>query len=174
MQLHMGAQRNNNTRIAKSLGADTGYDSISDEAFSHPLGRILDSLEEKNALPKTILYALNPSANTMLATMIGNFAGHGIKGKMQWGSAWWFNDTKIGMQNHLTTLADCGMLSRFIGMLTDSRSFMSYPRHEYFRRILAQLIAGWVEYGEFPHNEKKLRTIMEDICYKNACEYFDL
>ena len=174
MQLHMGAQRNNNTLMGRKLGPDTGYDSISDEPFSRPLGRLLDAMEMKNALPKTILYALNPSADTMLATMIGNFAGHGVKGKMQWGSAWWFNDTKAGMQKHLTTLADCGMLARFIGMLTDSRSFMSYPRHEYFRRILAQVIANWVDSGEFPNDINKLSQIMENICYNNVCEYFGL
>lgn len=172
MQLHMGAVRNNNTQMYQKVGPDTGYDSMSDEAFSRTLARILDSLEMKNALPKTILYALNPTADTMLASMIGNFQGHGIKGKMQWGSAWWFNDTKAGMQKHLTTLADCGMLARFIGMLTDSRSFMSYPRHEYFRRILAQLIADWVDNGEFPADTVKLNQIMADICFNNAAEYF--
>ena len=174
MQLHMGAQRNNNTRMVQKLGADTGYDSISDEGFSRPLAYILDQLEMKNALPKTILYALNPTADTMLATMTGNFQGNGIKGRMQWGSAWWFNDTKPGMQKHLITHADCGVLARFIGMLTDSRSFMSYPRHEYFRRILAQVIADWVDNGEFPNDTKKLNKIMEDICYRNAVEYFGL
>jgi len=174
MQLHMTAQRNNNTRMVSLLGADTGYDSISDEPFSRPLGLILDALESKNALPKTILYALNPAADTMLATMIGNFQGNGIKGRMQWGSAWWFNDTKLGMQKHLTTLADCGMLARFIGMLTDSRSFMSYPRHEYFRRILAATMAEWVDKGEFPNDSDKLNKIAADICYNNALEYFGL
>lgn len=174
MQLHMGAQRGNNSAMTARLGPDTGYDSISDESFSQPLARILDGLESRGALPKTILYALNPSANTMLATMIGNFAGHGVRGKMQWGSAWWFNDTISGMRNHLITLAECGMLSRFIGMLTDSRSFMSYPRHEYFRRILADTIAGWVDNGEFPNDSAKLNKIIEDICYRNACEYFSI
>ncbi|MCL2399128.1 MAG: glucuronate isomerase [Defluviitaleaceae bacterium] len=174
MQLHMGAQRSNNTRMVQKLGADTGYDSMSDETFSSPLAKILDALEAKNALPKTILYGLNPTSDAMLATMIGNFQGNGIKGRMQWGSAWWFNDTKIGMQKHMVTLAECGVLSRFIGMLTDSRSFMSYPRHEYFRRILAQLIAGWVDNGEFPNDTEKLNQIMGDICYRNAVEYFGL
>ena len=174
MQLHMGPLRNNNTAMFEKLGPDTGYDSISDEAFSLTLSRILDSLEINNSLPKTILYALNPSSDAMLATMIGNFQGHGIKGKIQWGSAWWFNDTKLGMEKHLTTLADCGMLARFIGMLTDSRSFMSYPRHEYFRRILAQLLAGWVESGEFPNDTDRLNRIMADICYNNVAEYLNL
>ena len=174
MQLHMTAQRNNNTRMVKSLGPDTGYDSISDEPFSRPLGSLLDALEMKEALPKTILYTLNPAADTMLAAMIGNFQGHGIKGRMQWGSAWWFNDTKTGMRNHLITLANCGVLTRFIGMLTDSRSFMSYPRHEYFRRVLAQVIAEWVDNGEFPADTAKLNQIMRDICYENVVEYLDL
>ncbi|MCL1986674.1 MAG: glucuronate isomerase [Firmicutes bacterium] len=174
MQLHMGAQRNNNTLMIQKLGADTGYDSMSDESFSRPLAKLLDALEMENALPKTILYALNPTADTMLATMIGNFQGGGIKGKMQWGSAWWFNDTKLGMQKHLRTLADCGMLARFIGMLTDSRSFMSYPRHEYFRRILAQVIADWVDNGEFPNDMPRLKKIMEDICYNNVVEYLGI
>jgi len=174
MQIHMNAQRNNNRRMFQKLGPDTGFDSISDDTFSRPLGRLLGELEMKEALPKTILYALNPTSDTMLATMIGNFQGHGIKGKMQWGSAWWFNDTKIGMRNHLTTLADCGMLARFIGMLTDSRSFMSYPRHEYFRRILAQVIAEWVDGGEFPNDKDKLNRIMSDICYGNVVEYLGL
>jgi len=174
MQLHMGAQRNNNSQMFKKIGADTGYDSMSDAPFSLPLGKILDGLEKNDALPKTIVYALNPSADTMLASMIGNFQGRGIKGRMQWGSAWWYNDTKTGMQQHLTILANCGMLARFIGMLTDSRSFMSYPRHEYFRRILADVIGQWVENGEFPNDKAKLNKIMEDICYRNAADYFDL
>ena len=174
MQLHMGAQRSNNTSMVYKLGPDTGYDSMSDKTFSRPLAQILDILEMENALPKTILYALNPASNAMLATMIGNFQGNGIKGRMQWGSAWWFNDTKTGMQKHMITLAECGVLSRFIGMLTDSRSFMSYPRHEYFRRILAQLVADWVDKGEFPYDPARLNQIMGDICYRNAVEYFGL
>jgi len=174
MQMHMNAQRNNNQRMFMQLGADTGYDSISDETFSRPLGQILNALEMKNALPKTILYALNPTSDTMLATMIGNFQGSGIKGKMQWGCPWWFNDTKTGIHNHLITLANCGMLARFIGMLTDSRSFMSYPRHEYFRRILAQTMAEWVDNGEFPNDVERLNRIVEDICYGNVMEYLGL
>ena len=174
MQLHMGAQRNNNTRMFKQLGADTGYDAMSDAAFSLPLARLMDALESKNALPKTILYALNPVADAMLSVMIGGFQGGGIPGKIQWGSAWWFNDTKTGMQNHLIALANNGVLARFVGMLTDSRSFMSYPRHEYFRRILAQVIADWIDNGEFPNDTAKLNKIMGDICCNNAVQYFGL
>jgi glucuronate isomerase len=147
---------------------------MSDANYSRPLALLLDALEVKNALPKTILYGLNPVSDAMLATMIGNFQGGGIPGKIQWGAPWWFNDTKIGMQNHLNTLANCGMLARFIGMLTDSRSFMSYPRHEYFRRIMAQTLADWVNNGEFPNDKAKLRKIAEGISYYNAKEYFNL
>jgi len=172
MQFHMGAQRNNNTRMAQKLGPDTGYDSMSDIPYSHPLAQILNALEIKESLPKTILYGLNPSSDAMLSTMIGNFQGNGIRGKIQWGVPWWFNDTITGMRCHLTTLANNGVLARFIGMLTDSRSFMSYPRHEYFRRILAQTMADWVDSGEFPCDMSKLRQIVEGISYRNALVYF--
>jgi len=172
MQLHMGAQRNNNTRMVKALGADTGYDSMSDTSYSRSLAQLLDALELNANLPKTILYGLNPISDNMLATMIGNFQCGDIPGKIQWGSAWWFNDTKTGMQNHLITLANCGVLARFIGMLTDSRSFMSYPRHEYFRRIMVQVVADWVDNGEFPYDMAKLRQIVEGISYRNALVYF--
>jgi len=172
MQLHMGAQRNNNTRMFKQLGADVGYDSMSDASFSLPLNRLLDTMEENDALPRTVLYALNPIADDMLVTTIGNFAGRGIKGRMQWGSAWWFNDTKPGMEKHLVTLANNGMLANFIGMLTDSRSFISYPRHDYFRRILANQLGKWAEDGEFPRNMDLLCQIAADIAYNNVKEYF--
>jgi glucuronate isomerase len=172
MQLHMAAQRNNNTRMVKLIGPDTGYDSMSDANYSYQLGQLLDALESKNALPKTILYGLNPVSDAMLATMAGNFQGGGIAGKIQWGAPWWFNDTKAGMESHLVTLANCGMLARFIGMLTDSRSFMSYPRHEYFRRIMAQTVANWVDNGEFPYDKEKLCKIVQGIAYYNAKQYF--
>jgi len=172
MQLHIGAQRNNNSRMFGILGADTGYDSMSDLPFSLQLARFLDELDKKNMLPKTVLYALNPAFDDMLSVMIGNFQGGDVPGKMQWGSAWWFNDSKLGMERHLVTLANGGMLARFIGMLTDSRSFMSYPRHEYFRRILAQVVARWVDNGEFPNDMGKLKKLMEGIAYYNAKEYF--
>ena len=174
MQLHMAAQRSNNTRMLKKLGPDTGYDSMSDESYSRPLAQILDGLDIDDALPKTILYGLNPVSDMMLATMIGNFQGGGVKGKIQWGCPWWFNDTKPGIENHLIALASAGVLARFIGMLTDSRSFMSYPRHEYFRRIVAEQVARWVNDGEFPNDEDKLRQIVAGIGYYNAKEYFNL
>jgi len=172
MQLHMCAFRNNNTRMFQAIGADTGYDSIGDASVVAPISRFLDALEQDNALPKTILYSLNPAADDLLAAMIGNFQGGGVKGKMQHGSAWWFNDTKTGMVKQMTTLANLGMLARFIGMLTDSRSFLSYTRHEYFRRIVANLLAEWVENGEFPNDEEKLLEIASGISYTNAKEYF--
>jgi len=173
MQLHMGAMRNNNTRMFGLLGADTGYDSMGDASFAHTLSRILDGLESRDALPRTVLYSLNPTADDMLATMIGNFAGHGIRGRMQWGAPWWFNDTKPGMEKHLVTLASLGMLANFIGMLTDSRSFISYPRHDYFRRILANRFGVWVENGEFPRDMELLKKIAGDIAYFNVKRYFE-
>jgi len=172
MQLHMVVQRNNNSRMLKLLGPDTGFDCMSDDNFSLALARILDDMESRDALPNTVLYALNPTADDMLATMIGNFAGRGIRGRMQWGCPWWFNDNKPGMQKHLVALANHGMLSTFIGMLTDSRSFLSYPRHEYFRRILANQIGEWVEAGEYPRTMDNLYKIAGDIAYYNVKQYF--
>jgi glucuronate isomerase len=172
MQLHMAVQRDNNSRMLKLAGANTGFDCISDANFSLALARILDDMENRDALPCTILYALNPSADDMLATMIGNFAGRGIRGRMQWGSAWWFNDNKPGMQKHLITLANHGMVSNFIGMLTDSRSFLSYPRHDYFRRILAMQLGEWTEKGEFPRDMNRISKIAENIAYFNVKNYF--
>ncbi|MCL2386391.1 MAG: glucuronate isomerase [Defluviitaleaceae bacterium] len=172
MQLHMAVQRNNNSRMLKLVGADTGFDGVSDTPFSQAIAHILDDMESRDSLPRTVLYALNPTADDMLATMIGNFAGRGIRGRMQWGSAWWFNDNKTGMQKHLVALANHGLLSAFIGMLTDSRSFISYPRHEYFRRILAQQLGEWVENGEFPHDMNRLNKIAGDIAYYNVKNYF--
>ena len=172
MQLHMCAQRNNNSRMFKAIGADTGYDSMSDALVVVPLAKYLDALETEDKLPKTILYSLNPAADDLLVAMIGNFQGGGVKGKIQHGSAWWFNDTKTGMVKQMTTLANMGMLSRFVGMLTDSRSFLSYTRHEYFRRIVANLLAEWVENGEFPNDEEKLAEIAKGIAFANANSYF--
>ena len=171
MQLHMGAQRSNNTKMLRELGPDTGYDSMSDAGFSGSLNSLLNALEEMGCLPRTILYALNPTADDMLASTIGNFAGHGIKGRMQWGSAWWYNDTKPGMEKHMITLASHGMVANFVGMLTDSRSFISYPRHDYFRRILANQLSKWAEDGEFPHNMDLLCQIAADIAYYNVKNY---
>lgn len=174
MQLHIGALRNNNSRMYKLLGPDTGFDSISDLPIARPLSKFLDLLDSQNQLPRTILYSLNPNDNEVLATMIGNFQGGGIPGKMQFGSAWWFNDQKDGMEQQMRILANMGLLSRFIGMLTDSRSFMSYPRHEYFRRILCNLLGNWVETGEAPKDLNLLGRMVEDICFHNAKNYFGI
>ncbi len=171
-QLHIGALRNNNTRMFEALGADTGFDSVNDFQIAEGLSKILDSLDKKNALPKTILYTLNPKDNYVLGTMLGNFQGGGIPGKIQFGSGWWFNDQRDGMESQMRALSNLGMLARFVGMLTDSRSFVSYTRHEYFRRILCNLIGGWVEKGEYPNDQKTLKQIVEGVCYYNAKEYF--
>ncbi|GKU23478.1 glucuronate isomerase [Clostridium folliculivorans] len=174
MQLHIGALRNNNTRMFNKLGADTGFDSINDGQVAEALSRFLDSLNREDLLPKTILYTLNPKDNYVLGTMLGNFQGGGIPGKIQFGSGWWFNDSIDGMTQQMKSLANLGLLSRFVGMLTDSRSFLSYPRHEYFRRIVCNLIGEWVENGEVPHNIELLGSIVQDISYRNAKEYFNL
>jgi len=171
MQLRMGGMGNNNTRMAQLVGG-SGYAAISDEPFARPLSKLLNAMETKKALPKTILYGLNPVSDTMLSVMIGAFQGDGIPGKIQWGCPWWFNDNKTGIQNHLIALGNNGLVARFIGMLTDARSYMSYPRHEYFRRVMAQTIADWVDNGEFPKDDAKLRQIVEGIAYRNAKEYF--
>jgi glucuronate isomerase len=172
MQLHIAALRNNNTGMFEKLGPDTGFDSMNDENIAYPLSRFLDSLEKENSLPKTILYTLNPKDNFVLGTMLGNFQGDGIPGKIQFGSGWWFNDNKTGIIDQMTTLANLGLLSRFVGMLTDSRSFLSYTRHEYFRRIACNLIGVWVENGEVPEDLELLGNIVQGICYNNAKEYF--
>jgi len=172
-QYHMNAQRNNNGPMFRKYGPDTGFDSISDELISAKLGKILNAQEEKGILPKTILYTLNPNANYVLGTTIGNFqTTAGIPGKMQFGSGWWFCDQKEGMFEQMKTLANLGILSAFVGMLTDSRSFVSYPRHEYFRRILCELLGSWVDNGEYPADWDALKTIVQGICYNNAKNYF--
>lgn len=173
MQFHINAFRNNNTRMFNKLGPDTGYDSMNDDLIAKPLVRLLDSLEKEDALPKTVLYSLNPTNNSTIATIIGSFQGGGIPGKIQFGTAWWFNDTKPGMLNQMETLASIGVFSRFIGMLTDSRSFLSYTRHEYFRRLVCSLIGKWVEDGEAPEDYETLGAIVQGISYNNASEYFD-
>ena len=173
MQYHINAHRNNNTRMLNKLGPDTGYDSMNDELIAQPLVRLLDSLDQADALPKTILYSLNPRDNITLGTIIGSFQGGGAPGKMQLGTAWWFNDTKLGMIDQMEKLADTGVFSRFIGMLTDSRSFLSYTRHEYFRRIMCNLVGEWVENGEYPNDEEMLKEIVQGISYYNAKEYFN-
>lgn len=173
-QYHYGALRNNNSRMLRRLGPDTGYDSIGECATARSLSRFLDRLESEGKLTKTILYNLNPSANEMIATMIGNFQDGTIPGKIQFGSGWWFLDQRDGMQKQINALSAMGLLSRFVGMLTDSRSFLSYPRHEYFRRTLCDLIGRDVENGELPASELPfLGRMVEDICYYNAKRYFD-
>ena len=174
MQLHMSALRNNNTRMFNVLGPDTGWDSISDGLVAAKLSRTLDALARDDLLPRTILYGLNPIHNEVLGTMIGNFQDGRVFGKIQFGSGWWFNDQKDGMIRQMTALASLGNLGAFVGMLTDSRSFLSYTRHEYFRRILCNLIGGWVENGEYPQDWAQLQRIVEGICYGNASRYFGL
>ncbi|MBQ2967129.1 MAG: glucuronate isomerase [Clostridia bacterium] len=174
MQLHIGAMRNNNTRMFNKLGPDTGYDSIHDLEVAKKLSRLLDALATDDLLPKTILYTLNPKDNFVLGTMLGNFQGDGIRGKIQFGSAWWFNDHKDGMEQQMQDLANLGCLAAFVGMLTDSRSFLSYPRHEYFRRILCNILGNWVENGEFPADWDTLKQIVQDICFNNAKNYFKM
>ena len=172
MQLHIGALRNNNTNMFNKLGPDTGFDSINDLCIAEKLSAFMDCLEKDGVLPKTILYTLNPKDNYVLGTMLGNFQKAPVPGKIQFGSGWWFNDQRDGMVAQMTALANLGLLGRFVGMLTDSRSFVSYPRHEYFRRILCNLIGEWVEYGEFPDDDELLKPIIEGICYNNALSYF--
>jgi glucuronate isomerase len=171
MQLHLGPIRNNNSRLKATVGADVGCDSIGDFPQAEGLSAFLDSLDKENKLPKTILYNLNPRDNELFATMVGNFNDGSIPGKVQWGSAWWFLDQKDGMEKQLNTLSNMGLLGRFIGMLTDSRSFLSFPRHEYFRRILCNLIGQDVHKGELPRDEAWLGKLVQRICYYNAREY---
>ncbi|MBE0537934.1 MAG: glucuronate isomerase [Phycisphaerae bacterium] len=173
-QLHLGALRNNNTRMFKAAGPDTGFDTIGDCPQAAALSRFLDRLDTQDKLPKTILYNLNPRDNAVMAAMIGNFQTGAVPGKMQYGSGWWFLDQKDGMIDQLKVLSSMGLLSRFVGMLTDSRSFLSYPRHEYFRRILCNLLGRDVEKGELPRDMKLLGQMVEDICYNNARNYFPM
>ena len=172
MQLHYGCKRDNNKLRYQQLGPDTGYDCINNYTPSSQMVDFLNALEETDELPKTILYSLNPNDNAAIGTAIGCFQDSGAIGKIQQGAAWWFNDHKVGMTEQMTTLANLGLLGNFIGMLTDSRSFLSYTRHEYFRRILCELIGGWVENGEYPDDRKRLGKMVEDISYRNAVRYF--
>lgn len=171
-QFHVGALRNNNTRMMQLLGADTGWDSIGDFSQAQALAKFLNRLDLKNKLAKTIIYNLNPADNEVMASMIGNFNDGSVAGKIQWGSAWWFLDQKDGITKHLNTLSNMSLLSRFVGMLTDSRSFLSYPRHEYFRRILCNLFGEEIEKGELPDDIKWTGKIIRNICYNNARNYF--
>lgn len=176
MQLHIGALRNTSERMFEKIGADTGYDCLNDFNYAVQLAGLLNGMDKEDRLPRTILYALNPKDMPMLAAMAGNFQGNeeGIKSKVQLGSAWWFQDHMNGMRNQLEALSDVGLLSGFIGMLTDSRSFLSFPRHEYFRRILCDMVGEKVEAGEFPADMDLLGKMIEDICYYNAKRYFGL
>ncbi|GFN32826.1 glucuronate isomerase [Paenibacillus xylaniclasticus] len=171
-QFHINANRNNNKRAFRELGPDTGFDSINDSPVAYALTKLLSALDDNNKLPKTILYSLNPNDYNAIGTIMGSFQGGGTPGKIQFGSAWWFNDTKDGMLAQMNALANFGLLSRFVGMLTDSRSFLSYTRHEYFRRILCNLIGQWVEDGEVPNDDELLTSIVRGICYENAKQYF--
>lgn len=172
-QYHIGALRNNNTRLYNQLGPDTGFDSIGDFEVARPLSKLLDKLDMENKLSKTILYNLNPRDNELIATMIGNFQDGSMPGKMQFGSGWWFLDQKDGMEKQINALSNLGLLSRFVGMLTDSRSFLSYTRHEYFRRTLCNLIGRDVENGEIPYDMELLGKMVENISFNNAKEYFN-
>lgn len=173
MQLHYGCKRDNNTLRYNQLGPDTGFDCINNYAPSAQLADFLNALNITDELPKTIIYSLNPNDNEAIGTILGCFQGTSAASKIQQGSAWWFNDHKTGMINQMTSLANLGVLSNFVGMLTDSRSFLSYPRHEYFRRILCDLIGGWVDNGEYPYDLDVLGSIVQDISYNNAMKYFD-
>ena len=174
MQIHYGAMRNVNPGFFTSLGADTGFDCIGTPNCSRALAAYLGALQNEDILPKTILYSINPNDTAMLVSLAGAFQQAGIIGKVQSGSAWWFNDTKAGIENHLTALAEMAVLGGFIGMLTDSRSFLSYTRHEYFRRILCRLIGDWVENGEYPNDIHRLGKIVQDISYNNVKKYIEL
>ena len=174
MELNFGAMRNNNTKMFKQLGADTGFDSVDDYNLAHGLSRYLDSLAVKDLLPKTVLFTLNPKDNYVLGTMLGNFQGTEAASKIQFGSAWWFNDNYDGMREQMKTLGNLGVLGKFVGMVTDSRSFLSYPRHEYFRRILCEIIGDLVEDGKYPCDIEFLSQIVEDISFNNAKKYFNL
>jgi glucuronate isomerase len=173
-QLHLGARRNNNARFLDALGPDTGFDSIGDWPQIDALGKYLDRLDRENALPKTIVYNLNPADNYAFAAMIGNFQDGSAPGKLQFGSGWWFLDQKEAMQWQINALSNAGLLSRFVGMLTDSRSFMSYPRHEYFRRVLCNMLGADIEAGELPGDFELVGGMVRDICYRNAEQYLNL
>ena len=173
-QFHLGVLRNTNTRAMQHIGPDTGFDTIGDFEIGKPLARFLDRLENRGKLTKTILYVVNPRDNELIAAMTGNFQDGSIPGKIQFGSAWWYNDQKDGMEHQITALANMGLLSRFVGMLTDSRSFLSYPRHEYFRRVLCNLLGRDVENGELPDDPELIGSMIKDICYNNAVSYFEI
>ncbi|MCI8887855.1 MAG: glucuronate isomerase [Hungatella sp.] len=172
MQIHYGCKRDNNAYMYRQLGPDTGYDCINNYAPSAQMADFLNALSATDEIPKTILYSLNPNDNASIGTILGCFQKTGTAGRLQQGAAWWFNDHKLGMTEQMTSLANLGCFGNFIGMLTDSRSFLSYTRHDYFRRIMCDLVGSWVENGEYPADQKALKTIVEGICYNNAVKYF--
>ncbi|MCX8013257.1 MAG: glucuronate isomerase [Rectinema sp.] len=194
MQLHIGALRNVNHRLYAAFGPDVGGDTISDASIVAPLAAFLGMLEERNSLPNTILYTLDPTKHTALAALAGSFCGTGsdgsgtaalhapestaarsaVPGKVQLGAAWWFNDQKDGMERHMREYASVGLLGSWVGMLTDSRSFLSFPRHEYFRRILCDIVGGWVEAGELPNDAEYTESLVRGICFENAASYFGI
>ena len=174
MQLHYSCCRNTNARMYRLLGPDTGFDMIAQNGCGTAIAAFLSALDEGGACPKTILYSLNPADNELLGTLLGCFQSDGLPGKIQHGSAWWFNDTKSGMEAQMRSLANLGLLGNFVGMLTDSRSFLSYARHDYFRRIFCNLVGSWVENGEYPNAEESLKKIVEGVSYKNAARYFGI
>ena len=174
MEIHIGPMRNNNSRMFAKLGPDTGYDSIADCEIAHNLSRLLDSLDVESSLPRTVLFTLNPKDNYVLGTMLGNFQSSEAASKIQFGTAWWFNDNIDGMREQIKALGNLGVLSKFIGMVTDSRSFLSYPRHEYFRRIVCEFIGNLVENGEYPDDMQFLEKAVRDIAFRNAKNYFGL
>jgi len=171
-QLHIGALRDINSRYSRTLGPNSGFDTVGDAPIASSLARYLDKLDSKGVLPRTVLYCLNPSDNAVMAALAGNFPGEEIRGKVQFGPAWWFNDQPHGMREHLQMLSDIGLLARFIGMVTDSRSFLSYPRHECFRRVLCSFLGDAVQRGEAPEDYDLLGGMVRDICFTNAGEYF--
>jgi glucuronate isomerase len=174
MQLHLGALRNNNTRMFRAIGPDSGFDSMADQPMAERLTAFLDALDRDDLLPKTIIYNLNPRDNELLASTIGDFQDGTVPGKVQLGPAWWFNDQKHGIEWHLRAVANMSLLSRFVGMLTDSRSFLSFPRHEYFRRILCDTLGAWVVKGEAPRDMSLLGRMVEDVSWRNAVAFFDM
>ena len=174
MQLHYSCQRNTNEAMFRTLGPDTGFDIIAKVNCGEQISQFLSALDQDGSCPRTILYSLDPADNELLASMLGAFQSPEVPGKIQHGSAWWFNDSKSGMEAQMTSLANLGILGNFVGMLTDSRSFLSYARHDYFRRILCNMIGNWVESGQYPNIDSSLKKIVEGICYYNAARYFKL
>ena len=172
MQLHIGAIRNNSSRLLSALGPDVGGDSIADRPIAEPLNGLLDAMDRDGNLPRTILYCLDPTKNEVIVTSAGNFQDGSMPGKIQAGSGWWFNDQLDGMEQQMTQLAQMGLFAEFIGMLTDSRSFLSFPRHEYFRRLVCQMVGRWAEQGHIPNSQPLLQGLVRDVCYKNAASWF--